>query len=60
MYNSGLGVPQDPVEAYKWLSISGAETLIGVLQEGWVEKGMTPAQISEAQQRASDWKKAHQ
>ena len=59
MYGNGQGVPEDYVEGYKWLNLAAfrafsekkryAETL------DVVAKTMTPAQLAEAQQRASAW-----
>ena len=56
MYAEGEGVPKDHVKAYMWLSLAGAQGRPGA-QEGrdLVGEQMTPEQIAEAQQLASEW-----
>ena len=63
MYSTGRGVPQDFVEAHKWLNLAAA-THTDKLQRDQAVKArdivaadMTPAQIAEAQKLASEWKK---
>jgi hypothetical protein len=57
MYAEGLGVPQDYVRAYMWFSLSAAQgEQRAVKKLEMVESKMTPAQISEAQKLARDWK----
>jgi uncharacterized protein len=63
-YFKGEGVPQDYVEAHKWFNIAAGyttddkETRDNAIQgRELVAKLMTPAQIAEAQKRASEWKK---
>jgi len=59
-YSGGRGVPQDPVQAYMWYSLAAAQ---GYTEAGnrmnALGKQMTPAQVSEAQRRASDWAAQH-
>ena len=60
MYANGQGVPQDYVESHKWCNL-GASRASAENQKRYAEgrdavaKLMTPAQLSEAQQRASAW-----
>jgi TPR repeat protein len=60
MYSEGLGVPQDVVEACKWMGLAAAR-LSGDQQKMNAEwrdalaQKMTPAQLAEAQKRASEW-----
>ena len=62
MYMGGLAVRQDPVEAYKWLTIAAAavpegQGRDGLLQaRGLVESEMTPDEIAEGARRAEAWK----
>ena len=53
------GVPQDLVEAHKWVSlaVSGGDARGGEVRDA-LEKEMTPAQLADAQQRASEWQAA--
>jgi TPR repeat protein len=57
MYSEGNGVPQDNVEAYKWFTLAAGN---GVLMAKQFRKDitpkMTPAQITEAQRLAREWK----
>ena len=57
MYVNGEGVPQDDLEAYKWLSLSvsyGDRTAI--IARDRVADKMTPSKISQAQKLAQKWK----
>ena len=54
LYAEGQGVPKDYVQAYMWLSLAGSERSIDYLQ-----REMTPGQISRARQLAADWKLQH-
>ena len=57
MYAKGDGVPQDYVRAHMWLSLSASKgEQIAVKNLEIVERQMTPAQITEAQRLARDWK----
>lgn len=57
------GIPQDYVEAHKWLNL-GASRATGEDQKTFAEARdallavMTPAQLAEAQSRAADWQAA--
>ena len=63
MYANGEGVPQDHVQAHKWLTLatitftdkSKRDQAIKVRTS--VAAQMTPAQIAEAQKLAREWKK---
>ena len=63
MYNAGEGVPQDFVEAHKWVNLA-ASRATGDTQKQYAEirgalaKQMTPAQLAEAQKRAAEWQAA--
>lgn len=60
MYTHGKGVMQDYIEAYKWFSIADASGHEGGSKNRrLVEKHMTPTQIDEAKQRASEWTAEH-
>ena len=61
MYENGHGVPQDYVLAYKWFSLSvprfqGKYHEEAVRNRDLAEKGMTPAQVAEAQKLAREWR----
>ena len=67
MYGKGRGVPQDYVEAHKWLSLAEAEHEWLNLAEAEgtenasknldrIAKEMTDEQIAEAQRLAREWK----
>ena len=63
MYYYGHAAPKDYVEALKWITIAAAystekETRDHIARNrDIVANKMTPAQIAEAQKRASEWKK---
>ncbi len=63
MYNAGEGVPQDFVEAHKWVNLA-ASRATGDTQKQYAEirdalaKQMTPAQLAEAQRLAREWQVA--
>jgi uncharacterized protein len=60
MYQYGLGAPQDYKSAHMWWNLqaaNGDEDAKG--NRDTVAREMTSADISEAQQMASDWIKAH-
>jgi TPR repeat protein len=60
MYFYGKGVPQDYIESHKWLNLA-ASRMSGEKQKDYaaardvVAEKMTPAQLAEAQKRASEW-----
>ena len=62
MYDNGLGVPQDYAQAHMWFNFAASRFLPGedrdraVKNRDHVAKMMTPAQISEAQKLAREWK----
>ena len=62
MYRDGHGVPQDYVQAYMWFKLAASRLPPGedrdkaVKNRDIVAKRMTPAQISEAQKLAREWK----
>ena len=61
IYAKGLGVPTDYVRAHMWFSLSAARgEKIAVSTLEMAERQMTPAQITEAQKLARDWKPATQ
>ena len=56
MYANGLGVRQDYVSAYKWLSLAatlGMQT--AERSRDTVARAMTPAQLTEAEKLAREW-----
>ncbi len=57
MYYQGKGVPQDYVLAHKWINLAAAQghKAARKLRDG-LSRDMTPAQISEAQRLAREWK----
>lgn len=61
IYNAGRGVPRDPVAAYKWFALGQANARRPDLRAraaqslDRVSRGMTPAQISEAQRQVREW-----
>jgi len=60
IYADGRGVPQDVVEAHKWRNLAASrasaenQTRYAEFRDA-LAKEMTPAQIADAQQRASAW-----
>ena len=62
MYQNGKGVPQDYVQAHLWYNIAASRFPPGenrdtaVNNRDDVAKKMTPAQISEAQKLAREWR----
>jgi TPR repeat protein len=54
LYLSGLGVPQDCVQAYMWFSLAGVDRNIA-----YAADKMTPAQILQAHQMSDEWKTQH-
>jgi uncharacterized protein len=63
MYFKGQGVPQDYVQAYKWLNLAASNYAAGSKHDkaakarDTLATQMTPAQIAEAQKLAREWKK---
>ena len=61
IYAKGLGVPQDFVRAHMWFSLAASQgEQMAVKSLEMAERQMTPAQITEAQKLARDWKPATQ
>jgi TPR repeat protein len=57
MYDDGQGVPHDIVQAYKWYSLAATNGDKPAPQlRDLLAKQMTPAQITEAQKLAREWK----
>ncbi len=62
MYKNGLGVPQDEAQGYMWFKLASSTFPPGedrdqtVKNRDIVAKRMTPAQISEAQKLAREWR----
>ena len=57
IYEKGLGVPQDYARAHMWFSLAAAQGTKGAAE--WRERlaaRMSPAQITEAQKLAREWK----
>lgn len=58
LYYEGKGVPRDPVRAYFWIRVAalqGDDVARDTLKD--VAKGMSPAQITEADTQAGEWMK---
>ena len=56
-YVTGLGVQQDNIHAYMWLSLAAARgDQDAISNRNRVARQMTPAQIAEAQKLAREWK----
>ncbi len=57
MYDLGLGVPQDDVQAHMWLSLAAAQGIENArkARDRLAEK-MTPVQLADAQRLAREWK----
>ncbi len=57
MYVFGLGVKQDFVQAHMWYNLAAAQgEKLGRENRDLLAKQMTPAQITEAQKLAREWK----
>ncbi len=62
MYDDGLSVPQDYIQAYMWFKLAtstfppGEKRDIAVKNRDLLAKKMTPAQISEAKKLAREWR----
>ena len=57
-YTEGVGVPQDNVLGYAWFNLAASQGDVqAAAARTNLEKKMTPAQISEAQQLSSSWVK---
>ncbi len=61
MYSIGQGVPQDYVQAHKWLNLGALDGDKDAIKSRDIVAGkMTPAQIAEAQKLAREWMEKHQ
>lgn len=61
MYVHGLGVPQSNSEAYMWFTLATSQGVgHAATKRDEIAKKMTPAQISEAQRLAREWKPTRQ
>ncbi len=62
MYEKGQGVPQDYAQAHMWFNLAasrfppGEDRVKAVKKRDKIAKRMTPAQISEAQKLAREWR----
>ena len=57
MYVAGLGVPQNYVEAHKWLNLAAARgDAEAAAERDALAAKMTPGQIASAQDRALEWR----
>ncbi len=59
MYRNGLGVPQDYVQAHMWLNLAASRNLPSdkaAKNRDQIAKRKTPAQISQAQKLAREWR----
>ena len=55
-YDNGLGVQQDKINAYMWLSLAAAQGREGAAAiRDLIARRMTAAQIAEAQKLAREW-----
>jgi hypothetical protein len=63
MYDKGQGVPQDYVEAYKWLDLAVGRAS-GRMRDDWVRirdavaSKLSLMQVTEGQRRALEWRPA--
>lgn len=60
-YSTGSGgVPQDLVEAHKWLNLAAMDGNGDARRlRGEIARDMSAAQIAEAQSRAREWRQQH-
>ncbi len=56
IYHNGEGVPQDFVEAHKWLNLAAAKDSRDAKTRDAAAAKMTREQIAEAQRLAREWK----
>jgi TPR repeat protein len=62
MYGQGRGVPKDLVASYKWLALARTNARTAAVRTGAAKSlerlaaAMTPAQISDAQRLAREWR----
>ena len=61
MYEFGLGVPQDYVQAHMWFELAAEQgSKKAQKNRDTAASQMTPAQIAEAQRLAREWMEKHQ
>ncbi len=57
MYTKGRGVPQDYAEAHLWFNLAAAQGIeLSSKNRDIIADKMSPAQITEAQRLAREWK----
>jgi len=60
MYANGIGVPQDYVEGYKWLTLAAAQTFpdqyAAIATRDTLASQVTPIQIAQAWTLVRNWK----
>jgi TPR repeat protein len=65
MYDAGIGVPQDNVEAHKWYSLAIAKLAgptdatardVATANRKGLAARMTESELADAQQAATEWK----
>ena len=57
MYANGLGVRQNYVQAYMWATLASSQNVeLAVKWKDFLVKEMTPAQLTDAQRLAREWK----
>ena len=59
LYAKGLGVKRDAVQAYAWLLLAPEATREVRNGMAELERDLTPLEMSEARQRATDWEVQH-
>lgn len=60
MYANGFGVPKDYIQAHLWLNLAGVNGDKKTEElRNFVERHMTPFDISDAQSLAREWMKKH-
>jgi hypothetical protein len=60
-YHSGTGVTKNDVEAYFWINIAAASLEQAFVRQNRdsIGRSLTPAQLSEVQERCRKWAEAH-
>ena len=59
-YENGQGVPQDYVQAYMWFDLAAAQNVTAAASfRDSLELLMTPEQLAQAQQLATQWAQQH-
>ena len=51
-----LGVPRNFAKAHKWFTLAGAEDIEALSNKKFVEKRLTPEQVSKSKRFASEWR----